>query len=75
MIGVETAFGLGFMLGASFGAANPPSCFGHAGAGGSLAFADPATGVAFGYVMNDLRFDTGDPRSEGLVRAVRAAVD
>jgi CubicO group peptidase (beta-lactamase class C family) len=75
VIGAETAFGLGFMLGASFGAANPPSCFGHAGAGGSLAFADPATGLAFGYVMNDLRFDTGDPRSEGLVRAVRAAVD
>jgi hypothetical protein len=23
--------------------------------------------------MNDLRFGTGDPRSEGLVRAVRAA--
>ena len=75
VLGVETAFGLGFMLGASFGAANPPTCFGHAGAGGSLAFADPATGVAFGYVMNDLRFDTGDPRSEGLVRAVLAAVD
>jgi CubicO group peptidase (beta-lactamase class C family) len=74
VIGVETAFGLGFMLGASFGAANPTSCFGHAGAGGSLAFADPATDMAFGYVMNDLRFDTGDPRSEGLVRAVRAAV-
>jgi hypothetical protein len=62
------------MLGASFGVANPASCFGHAGAGGSLAFADPASGMAFGYVMNDLRFDTGDPRSEGLVRSVRAAI-
>ena len=48
-----------------------PSAFGHAGAGGSLAFADPDTGLAFGYVMNDLRFDAeGDPRSEELVRAV-----
>jgi CubicO group peptidase (beta-lactamase class C family) len=74
VIGVETRFGLGFMLGKSFGLANPESCFGHAGAGGSLAFADPSTGLAFGYVMNDLRFDPGDPRSEGLVRAVRAAV-
>jgi CubicO group peptidase (beta-lactamase class C family) len=70
VIGAESAF----MLGSSFGAANPRTCFGHAGAGGSLAFADPASGVAFGYVMNDLRFDTGDPRSEGLVRAVREAV-
>ena len=71
----ETAFGLGFMLGSSFGAANPDSAFGHAGAGGSLSFADPSTGVGFGYVMNDLRFDPGgDPRSESLVRATYAAL-
>src|SRR5258708_35435344 len=68
---IESCFGLGFMLGRAFGAANPPDAFGHAGAGGSLAFADPDTGIAFGYVMNDLRFDPeGDPRSEELVRAV-----
>ena len=73
VIGVESCFGLGFMLGRSFGAANPPSAFGHAGAGGSLAFADPVEGIGFGYVMSDLRFDaTGDPRSESLVRAVYA---
>jgi CubicO group peptidase (beta-lactamase class C family) len=74
VIMVESCFGLGFMLGKSFGLANPRSCFGHAGAGGSLAFADPETGVAFGYVMNDLRFDnTGDPRSQTLVQAARGA--
>jgi CubicO group peptidase (beta-lactamase class C family) len=68
---IESCFGLGFMLGPSFGAANPPHAVGHAGAGGSLAFADPDRGLAFGYVMNDLRFDpAGDPRSEELVRAV-----
>jgi CubicO group peptidase (beta-lactamase class C family) len=67
----ESCFGLGFMLGQSFGVANRASAFGHAGAGGSLSFADPDTGLAFGYVMNDLRFDpNGDPRSEELVRAV-----
>jgi CubicO group peptidase (beta-lactamase class C family) len=72
---VESAYGLGFMLGSSFGAANPPNVFGHAGAGGSLAFADPEVGVAFGYVMNDLRFGAdGDPRSESLVRAMYEAV-
>ena len=73
---VDSAFGLGFMLGATFGAANPANVFGHAGAGGSLSFADPETGVAFGYVMNDLRFaqGEGDPRSETLVRAVYEAV-
>jgi CubicO group peptidase (beta-lactamase class C family) len=74
VIMAESCFGLGFMLGKSFGPANPSGCFGHAGAGGSLAFADPDSGLAFGYVMNDLRFDaTGDPRSETLVRAARAA--
>ena len=68
-------FGLGFMLGASFGAANPQTAVGHAGAGGALAFADPERRVAFAYVMNDLRFDpAGDPRSEELVRAVYAAL-
>jgi len=72
---IETCFGLGFMLGASFGAANPSSAIGHAGAGGSLAFADPQHNVGFGYVMNDLRFDpSGDPRSESLVRAVYASL-
>ncbi|MGO9876479.1 MAG: serine hydrolase domain-containing protein [Acidimicrobiia bacterium] len=72
----DTCFGLGFMLGASFGAANRPSAFGHAGAGGSLSFADPDAGLAFGYVMNDLRFDpNGDPRSEELVRKVYRCLD
>jgi CubicO group peptidase (beta-lactamase class C family) len=71
----DSCFGLGFMLGSSFGAANSPRAFGHAGAGGSLAFADPDTGLAFGYVMNHLRFDPqGDPRSEELVRAVYRAL-
>jgi CubicO group peptidase (beta-lactamase class C family) len=68
---VEESYGFGFMLGRAFGAANPATAFGHAGAGGSLAFADPDTGIALAYVMNDLRFDpSGDPRSEELVRAV-----
>jgi CubicO group peptidase (beta-lactamase class C family) len=73
---VEESYGFGFMLGRAFGAANPPDAFGHAGAGGSLAFADPDSGIAFAYVMNDLRFDpSGDPRSEELVRAVYRVVE
>jgi CubicO group peptidase (beta-lactamase class C family) len=72
---IDSCFGLGFMLGSSFGTANRASVFGHAGAGGSLAFADPDSGLAFGYVMNDLRFDAkGDPRSEELVRAMYASL-
>jgi CubicO group peptidase (beta-lactamase class C family) len=73
---IDSCFGLGFMLGRAFGAANPRSAFGHAGAGGSLAFADPETGLGFGYVMNDLRFDAnGDPRSEELVKAVYRSLE
>ena len=69
-----TRFGLGFMLGNAFGAANPATAIGHSGAGGALAFADPANRIAVAYVMNDMRFGAeGDPRSEELVRAVYAA--
>ncbi|MGW2208053.1 serine hydrolase domain-containing protein [Streptomyces sp. NPDC001781] len=69
---VGTRFGLGFML---HGPASPllsPGSFGHPGRGGALAFADPDSGTAFGYVTNGFRGGvTADPRAQGLVRAVR----
>lgn len=72
---VNTRFGLGHML---HGAAAPllsPGSFGHPGRGGPLAFADPESGVAFGYVTNGFRQSvTADPRAQALVRAVRAAL-
>ncbi|MBA2806797.1 beta-lactamase family protein [Streptomyces sp. KM273126] len=72
---VNTRFGLGYML---HGSASPllgPGSFGHPGRGGPLGFADPATGVAFGYVTNGFRKTvTADPRAQALVRAVREAV-
>ncbi|GHE00636.1 serine hydrolase domain-containing protein [Streptomyces alanosinicus] len=72
---VGTRFGLGYML---HGAASPllsPGSFGHPGRGGALAFADPETGIAFGYVTNGFRASvTADPRAQALVRAVRAAL-
>lgn len=51
------------------------SAFGHVGAGGSLGFADPEAGVAFGYVMN--RQGPGillNPRGQLLVDAVYKAL-
>ncbi|MFD7611059.1 serine hydrolase domain-containing protein [Streptomyces sp. NPDC059828] len=70
---IGTRFGLGFML---HGPASPllgPGSFGHPGRGGSLGFADPESGIAFGYVTNGMRKGvTADPRAQALVRAVRA---
>ena len=72
---VGTRFGLGYML---HGTASPllgPGSFGHPGRGGALGFADPETGIAFGYVTNGFRKTvTADPRAQGLIRAVRSAL-
>ena len=71
----ETSFGLGFMLSSAFSPYGGPKGFGHAGAGGSLGFADPETGIGFGYVMNRMMQNlSGDPRTIGLVNAVYEAV-
>ncbi|MEV6007432.1 serine hydrolase domain-containing protein [Streptomyces sp. NPDC051976] len=72
---VNTRFGLGYML---HGPSSPllgPGSFGHPGRGGSLAFADPAAGIGFGYVTNGLQKNvTADPRAQALVRAVRECI-
>ncbi|MEU3545365.1 MULTISPECIES: serine hydrolase domain-containing protein [Streptomyces] len=72
---VPTRFGLGPML---HGTASPllsPGSFGHPGRGGALGFADPESGIAFGYVTNGFRSSvTADPRAQALVRAVRTAL-
>ncbi|MBA1243825.1 serine hydrolase domain-containing protein [Pseudomonas japonica] len=70
-----TRFGLGCMLdqptlaNATFGMG--PGAFGHPGAGGSVGFADPHSGVAFGFVTNTLGpYILMDPRAQKLARAV-----
>jgi CubicO group peptidase (beta-lactamase class C family) len=73
-----TAFSAGFMmdpvdaagrkLRPGFGPS--PAAFGHAGAGGSLAFADPENGIGFAYVMN--RMEHGVLRESRPIRLVRA---
>ncbi|MFJ2726610.1 serine hydrolase domain-containing protein [Streptomyces collinus] len=73
---VNTRFGLGHMLHGSASPLLSPGSFGHPGRGGALAFADPGTGIAFGYVTNGFRASvTADPRAQALVRAVRTALD
>ena len=65
---VDTAFSLGFArpLG-EFRFGTSARAFGHPGAGGSFAFADPDRGVAFAYVMNRMGFHLNDdPREKAL---------
>jgi CubicO group peptidase (beta-lactamase class C family) len=64
-------FGLGFTLPPQLAPGCGERAFGHPGAGGALAFADPEAEIGFGYVMNQMQFDLrGDSRTMGLVKAV-----
>ncbi|MCL6732813.1 serine hydrolase domain-containing protein [Streptomyces neyagawaensis] len=69
------AFGLGFQATAEnaypfLGA----GAFGHSGAGGSQAFADPRSGLAYGYTRRRMAYPGGAaPENAGLVRAAHAA--
>jgi CubicO group peptidase (beta-lactamase class C family) len=72
---VETSFGLGFMLGTDFNPLLGAGSFGHPGAGGSLGFADPETGIGFAYVMNQMRAGlAADSRPAALIAAIRDCV-
>jgi CubicO group peptidase (beta-lactamase class C family) len=71
LMGMPTRFGLGFMLHHAGMPLGPnKGAFGHPGAGGSIAFADPETGLGFAYVMNQMQAGlAGDPRGYRLIRA------
>ena len=50
-----------------------PDAFGHSGWGGSFGCADPGTGLAIGYVCNQMGPElVGDPRTAGLCATVHA---
>ena len=71
----DSQFGCGFMLDGTMTPMLTPTSFGHAGAGGSLGYADPESKVGYGYVMNQMGGNlTGDPRTVGLTSAVRASL-
>ena len=72
---IPTAFSAGFMKDPAetprrlFGPARP--AFGHPGAGGSHAFADPESGISFAYVMNQMEQSVlPNEKSLRLVEAV-----
>ncbi|MFT2016185.1 serine hydrolase domain-containing protein [Streptomyces sp. 796.1] len=67
-------FGTGFMLPTDAVPMAGPAAFGHTGRGGSLGFADPAHGIAFGYVMNHIIGGPDDARATTLAKAVRRSL-
>jgi len=72
----ETRFALGFML-PQPGTAHDrnPHNFGHSGAGGSIAYADPDARVGFAYIMNKMRTDAVlDTRAAALIDAMYASL-
>jgi CubicO group peptidase (beta-lactamase class C family) len=64
-------FSLGFMKPSETVRFGHTGAFGSPGAGGSMGYADPQTGIGYGYVMNrmDIRFE-GDPRDIALRGAI-----
>jgi CubicO group peptidase (beta-lactamase class C family) len=64
--------GLGFGLPIPTTAWHSATSFGFGGLGGSLGYADPATGLAFGYVMNNIRnTPAADQPATNLITALR----
>ncbi|MFF0054927.1 serine hydrolase domain-containing protein [Streptomyces microflavus] len=68
-------FSTGYMLPTEGNRMTGPNAFGHTGRGGSLAFADPEHGIAFGYVMNHIISGSGDVRAASLTEAVRKSLE
>ncbi len=68
-------FGLGFQLThAERPLGRGPRCFGHFGAGGSVGFCDPDTGLAVGYVTNQMGPRWRNPRNQALMDASYAGI-
>jgi len=71
ILGKPSRFGLGFQLAQTTRpVGHSPEGFGHFGYGGTLGFADPESGLAFGYLMNRPGQRWRTPRTNALVDAV-----
>lgn len=72
----ETSFSAGFMTN-EFGIYGPsPASFGHPGAGGSLAFADPGHGIGFAFIPSAMNPGAlPGPRTRKLVAALYGMPD
>ena len=73
---LHSRFGLGFMMTQPMIPFGPNArSFGHPGAGGSIAFADPDARLGFAYTMNQMQTGLGgDARGFALIAALYAAL-
>ncbi len=74
VLGEDVSYGLGFVPTTARRPLGRPGSFGHFGTGGALGFADPETGVAFGYVMNHVIPRWQSTRNRALIDALYAAL-
>jgi CubicO group peptidase (beta-lactamase class C family) len=75
VLGRPSRFGLGFQLTQPERPLGPnPRSFGHFGLGGSLGFADPDAGLAFGYTLNRSGPRWQNPRNRALIEAAYASL-
>ncbi len=75
VLGEEVTFGLGFKPTVPKRRFGPnPGSFGHFGTGGAVGFADPASGIAFGYAMNHVIPRWQSSRNRSLIEAVYACL-
>ena len=73
---MPTTFGMGFMTHGQFTPYAGPGSFGHPGAGGSVAFAQPERELGFAYVMNQMATNlANDSRAQVLTDAAAACAD
>ncbi|MEU6817824.1 serine hydrolase domain-containing protein [Streptomyces sp. NPDC046860] len=71
---IPSRFSSGYMLPTETNPMIGSNSFGHTGRGGSLGFADPVQGIAFGYAMNNIVGGLDDLRATSLVDAVRKSL-
>ncbi len=75
VLGEDVTFGLGFAPTTARRPFGPNlGSFGHFGTGGAVGFADPQSGVAFGYVMNDVIPRWQSTRNRALIAALFEAL-
>jgi CubicO group peptidase (beta-lactamase class C family) len=73
---IPTSYGMGYLTGDYYTTFAGSGSFGHTGAGGSVAFAQPERELSFAYVMNLMSAGlAGYDRADNLIAAAVEAAD